>query len=318
MHKWLLLACVAAACGSPNKMIGNVGGDPGSLGETLLREVGAGVAVAVVPGEGGLRAISADGARDALLVSGPVDWALVDHRAQVIWFGGSQAGSILALDLTAPAATAAPETLVTGLPTETEVGSPLVSIAYSDETVTAGGYATPRVVVHMDATPRLTVDGGILELWEQTEELEALVAQASFVGRDRVAAFAARSSGRRAAPPNPPPASKVEVDPSECEGDDGCGDAEPIAGTSLWRVTTSYSCGDFCYTGYQLYDPQAGRFIDDEWTYAIKDAWVAPDGSAFISAGVVIRFDTGPLAKTPMGELEAVGGGWLGGGHYYP
>ena len=58
---------------------------------SLMREVGGGRPVAILPWHEGLVAVSADGTRKRVLVPGPVHWALVDERAQVVWFGKQEA-----------------------------------------------------------------------------------------------------------------------------------------------------------------------------------------------------------------------------------
>jgi hypothetical protein len=49
--------------------------------------------------------------------------------------------------------------------------------------------------------------------------------------------------------------------------------------------------------------PLAGEKIQ-----GIADAFIAPGGEGFVSAGRLYRFDTGKIA----GEARADGGGWLG------
>jgi hypothetical protein len=80
-------------------------------------------------------------------------------------------------------------------------------------------------------------------------------------------------------------------------------------------VVVAYTCGDGCYWTHRLYDPATKKLRDGDWNL-FGDAWVAADGSAFVTGGgVVTRFDSGPLAMTPKGEW--MGGGWLGGGYFY-
>lgn len=322
MSRLALLVLAVAACGGGSSSSSTLGNRAPAGGDTraavLAREIGAGAPVAIVPGPAGLRAISADGARERTLAPGPVPWALVDDRAQVVWFGSSDGAAILMIDLAAPGGEIAVETVASGLPTETDAGAPLVGIRYPDHArLVAGAVSAPRIMIELSAEPGLSVDGGILELWEATEPLEAAVAAAT-VATDRLRAIAERGAGRAVSRELPAtPAERVTtIDPSACPDDpDICGTAEPVAAISLWRVAVEYSCGDFCYVTWQLYDPAAGQLRTEPWLTGFDDVWVAPDGSAFVSAGRVIRFDTGPVAATP--EVEAVGGGWLGGGYYH-
>lgn len=108
--------------------------EPGlGLEARLIAEVGEGQTVAILPWHRGLMAVSADGARQRLLAAGPVKFALVDHRARVIWFakasdegeGGAEEplpphDELWLLDLAAPTSAAAPTPrptrIATGLP----------------------------------------------------------------------------------------------------------------------------------------------------------------------------------------------------------
>jgi hypothetical protein len=264
--------------------------------------------------------VSADGARERVLVAGYVPWALVDDRALVIWFGSADHGSILAIDLAAPPAPEVTvETIATGLPTETEAGPLVGTIRYGDEELTAGNPIAPHVVLDLSDAPTLRLDATILELWEQADEVEQALARAALPGRDRAAAFAARSAGRRTRLEAPPgEASRVEVPVDPCEDEDLCGTAESVPGTGLWRVLVGHSCGDGCYAEYRLYDPAAKRFHEEAWASWLSDAWVARDGSAFVTSAQLIRFDRGPVASGSRDDLpgDVVGGGWLGSAYY--
>ena len=75
------------------------------------------------------------------------------------------------------------------------------------------------------------------------------------------------------------------------------------------------SCDDACVVVWQLYDPAARRLLDAPWASGFDHGWIAPDGTAFVADGVVVRFDGGPLAQTPLtADADLRGGGWLGGG----
>src|SRR5579862_8028451 len=118
-----LCAC-GHAVGPGPAAVGNTAAPPANetLGAQLERVVGQGRSVAIVPGTVGLRAISSDGARQRLLVPGPTSWAVVDPRAEVVWFGSGDETQIRAIDLEARAADPpAVETVVTGLPDSNSV-----------------------------------------------------------------------------------------------------------------------------------------------------------------------------------------------------
>ncbi|HVV86874.1 MAG TPA: hypothetical protein VHE35_27740 [Kofleriaceae bacterium] len=324
---WVTGAAVGCGGGTahPAVVANNSGGGELSLGGQLVRDVGAGAAVAIVPGPDGLRAISADGARQKVLVPGPVPWALVDNRGDVVWYGTGDAAAIQVLDLESSATTPMTKTVVTGLPTDTDAGAPMVTIAYPipgddhgmSEELTAGHPITPHIVLTVSDAPSLSGSGGILELWDQQEQWEAAVEQGQIADGPLLAKIAARAKGRSLGAAPSTAQHRVELqDTSNCEDSDTCGTAEEVT-PKLWRVATSYSCGDGCYTEWQLYDPAAKQFVDTDWAKLIEDAWIAPDASAFVTAGRIIRFDSGPVAATPaVDDGAAVGGGWLGGGTY--
>ncbi len=323
-----LAACAAvllAACGGSAQTrtpVGNVG-VAGTLADALRTEIGRGVPVAIVPGREGLVAISADGARRRVLVPGPVPWALVDDRLGVVWFGNGDRTELHLLDLRGPNTDPArPEVIVAGLPGAVDPGGPEFGIAYgappaADDSMPLPAFAElsysrsilPSVVLLVGPEPRLATDGGILEMWDETAEFEAAIAKATLPGRARVV--------RSAAPPprvEPVlvPDKVAGVDPSACE-DDSCGSAQVVPGTKLWRVVTSFTCGDGCYTEWGLYDPVKRAFVEGEWASWLGQAQVAADGSAFVRDGVVVRFDRGPV-NTDHSEFDSSGGGWLDGG----
>lgn len=331
-------ALALAACGGPARSTG-IGNTPPTSGDTLAaalaRDVGAGAPVAIVPGKDGLRAVSADGARTRTLVAEPVPWALVDNGAGVVWFGSPDRTEIRMVDLEGPAAaTPAVETIAAGLPAGVDPGGPEFAIAQDspgDDIPVPLTYLEynlsilPSVILVVGPEPGLSTEGGILEMWGQTEEFDKQVAAATLPGRDRVIEVARRAAARPpAASPAPPPADeklRVDgIDPAACDDDaELCGSAERVPGTQLWRTVVSYACGDGCYTEWRLYDPAKRELLKQDWAGWIYGAWVAPDGSAFVRDGVIVRFDSGPVAATPApGEDEAgpSGGGWLGGGTY--
>jgi hypothetical protein len=330
MRTAILLGILAVGCGGPSgsgptvtEPVGNQGGT--DLAAVLEKEIGAGVPVAIVPGAKGLRAISADGARERTLAPGPVPWALVDARADVVWFGSPDGGEIRMIDLQGAGTV---ETVVTGLPTETDAGTPLVTIVYAVEDaaveLTSGHPITPHIMLVVGGAgkaPHLGVEGGILSLWGQDAELDAIVQQATIAGSARIAEVARRNPDKAFALGSGEERPAVVVDPEQCpDNPEACGTAWAVLPTKLWRVTTGLTCGDGCYTTYQLYDPDTQAFVEGDWTERLSDAWVAADGSAFVGDGVIVRFDRGPLAATPIpgdDDVAVSGGGWLGGAYYY-
>ncbi|MEZ4366676.1 MAG: hypothetical protein R2939_10370 [Kofleriaceae bacterium] len=322
-----LVACGGASSAGPTVGHAAGGGDAaGSLDATLQREVGAGASVAIVAGPSGLRAISSDGARERTLVPGPVPWALVDHRAHVVWFGSADRTEVRAIDLTAPAtATPVAETIVTGADLQTDAGQTLWGVRYpgraggEPDELSFGHPIGPHALLELADPPSLHASSMILAMWDQLDAFEAQVQTAQVVGGDLVAAWAQRGTDGTTNPGGAlaeRPA--VSVDLSECDEPDQCGLAQELDGTGLWRVATAFSCGDGCYTDWRLYDPSAQRLRDEPWANLIADAWVAPDGTAFVTNGAIVRFDRGPLPTTPLsdGEDPDRGGGWLGGGQY--
>src|SRR5688500_13791757 len=177
----VFLAAVACGGGGSRDTLGNSsGGGAASLGAILTREVGAGVPVAIVPSPDGLKAVSADGARQRTLVPGAMRWAIVDARAGVVWFGTPDVTKVQVLDLESPAASPAIATVVTGLPDETDAGPPLVAIAYgAEEQLDVGHPITPHVYLEVTAEPALRASPGILEMWDQQDDYRARVEQAT-------------------------------------------------------------------------------------------------------------------------------------------
>lgn len=325
---WAAVVFLAACGGSApvRTTVGNVGA-AGTLADALRADLGRGVPVAIVPGKDGLVALSADGARRRVLVTGPVPWALVDDRLGVVWFGSADRTSILMLDLRgANADPLAPEVIASGLPESVEPGGPEYGIAYGSPPTAEEGMPLPMfaeleysrsilpsVVLLVGPAPRLATMGGILDMWGETAGFDAAIAKASLPGRDRVIEVAARGAAPRApAEPVVVPDKVAGVDPGNCE-DDSCGTAQVVPGTKLWRVVTSFTCGDGCYTEWALYDPARRAFVEGEWAGWLGQAQVAADGSAFVRDGMVVRFDRGPV-NTNDPEFEASGGGWLDGG----
>lgn len=320
MRQLVLLA--ALGCSSPARpsTIGNApDGASATFAARLEDEIGTGQPVAIVPGAT-LRALSADGSRERVLAPGPVSWALVDQRGGVVWFGNVDRTTLFALDLEARTSTPQIVKVVTGLPESTSAGAIAMTIAYGSgpetDELSFGHPITPHAILRLGETPSLDAAGGILEMWDQQAELLATVQSAKIVARDFLVDIARRHPDRRTRNLFASKEHRVPgIDPAQCEGDGKlCGRAETLFGTKLWRVTVGFTCGDGCYMEQHLYDPDTAQFLVGEWAKQLQDAWIAPDGSAFVVDARIYRFSGGPVASTPA--TAASGGGWLGKSYY--
>jgi hypothetical protein len=291
-----------------------------SLESELLANIGAGGSVAILPSAEGLVATSADGARRRVLAPGPVEWALVDNRAQVIWFGRRKEVRILDLAAHAPA----PELIGTqGSDAPIEI-----SYARGEHLIVRVGMYDPHLVLRMNARAvRWDADLAIYgEISDQdgrdAKRLRASVKWADG-GRARVQALAERGKGRPLLAATPPEVPKVaSVPAAECEAAELCGSAKRLGKTRFFAVIASHTCGDACHTDVQLYDSGSQEFVDaarpdkrsrvpfgasDDAARA-SDAWVAPGSEGFVSNGKLYHFERGHI--TGSGHLH--GGGWLG------
>ena len=208
----VLCACGHAAAPGP-AAIGNAPAPPANetLAAQLERAVGQGRSVAIVPGSAGLRAISSDGARQRLLAAGPASWAVVDPRAEVVWFGSGDETQIRAIDLEAPAQDPpAVETIVTGLPDGNHVsmvGAVIYGVEYvsqepgeprGEAMMTAEQYATgssmnmarTHLSLVLEATPSVEGATG----YEESPDWVAAVKKAAIPGRAFLADVLARKS----------------------------------------------------------------------------------------------------------------------------
>ena len=313
----LVVLVAAGACGGGNKSATTVGGTAapaGSLAASLEAELG--VPVAIVPAKAGLLAVSADGARQRTLVPAPVDWALVDNRAGVVWFGTRDAIRLLDLSLPAPA----PEDIVTELPTEVMEGAPGIVIDYgaSGVELAIGHPGYHRIILTLGDAPALAGDSGA---WTDDEEFPQAVAARSLspATRTRLIELWRRGEGRALAldAPATTPNKVAGVDPANCPDDESmCGEASAIPGTTLVRVIVSFSCGDACHPEYRVYDPATKQFIDAPWTASLQMAWLSADGRAVVRDGAITRLDA---TGTVFAATEGVeGGGGLGPSWYVP
>ncbi len=331
----VVLSACGHAVGPGPAAIGNAPAPPANetLGAQLERVVGQGRSVAIVPGTAGLRAISSDGVRQRLLVAGAVSWAVVDPRADVVWFGSGDESQIRAIDLEARAADPPPiETIVTGLPDGngvSMVGPVIYGVEYvsqdpdeprGEALMSGEAYATgaqldmsrTHLTLLLEATP--SVDGATG--YEQNQDWVAAVGKAAIPGRAFLADVLARKSHKPKHAARPPDARVDGVDPSKCEDPKECGTAEVVVGTKYWRVLTASYSGDVHHVEYRLYDSEAKRFLTDEWATWLDDAIVSPDHASFLVGGMIVRFDGGPITATPR-DQGGSGGGWIGGGDMY-
>ena len=304
-----------------------------SLAAALIREVGDGRSVAIVAGHAGVRALSSDGARQRLLVAGETTWALIDPRSEVVWFGNADATEIRAFDLEAAAAQPiAVHTVATHVPSGNRVamvGAPMYDVVYPSQepgisegeawfsgahfsTGSPFNMARARVRLEIGPAPSLSGASGYM----QEEDWEAEFKSAVVTDRAFLATVLARTDHQTPEPARPAETKLAGVDLANCEEPDDCGKAEPIAGTHYWRVLVGTASGDIFHVAYQLYDADGKQLLTPEWATWLDGAWVAPDRSAFLVSGVIVRFDSGPIAATPTDD-GGLGGGWLGGGTFY-
>ena len=315
-----------AACGQKPAVVENsAAAEP--LVTELVRDVGAGGSVAIVGGNAGVRAVSSDGNRARVLVSdGPAPWVVVDPRANVVWFGSPDRTVIRALDLDAHAP--APIAVASNVPApehQEMVGPALYGVAYpsDDPTVSAGEammtgehYSTGESLAqtHVDlvigAQPAVEGAAGYPgdAAWDRSFT-QVHVDAAAFLAKVRARHHAASHDAATE--------TRVDgVDPAACENEGECGAALTIPGTHFVRVVVGTSTGDIHHIEYALYDTDAKALVAAGWTSWLHDAWLAPDHTAFVWEGIVVRFDGGPVAETPV-DGGAAGGGWLGGGLVY-
>ncbi len=287
-----------------------------------MREIGAGRSVAVIGGSRGLRAISSDGANERVLVPEPVWFVLVDTRANVIWYGVDQ--QIRAIDLEASAIVET--TVLDNVPADPGmIGALNIEIAYPtpdpDEPmgmimVSAPSFALSGAVIYRSITLAIWPDRAPEVMgtsgYEQDEEFDEAIEHVTLPGADFARSLAKRS-------PKPfadRESTKFEVpdvDPENCENADECGTATAIPGTHFARVVVASVTGDIAHVSLALYDGAAHKLVpgSEAWFGNAERIWLAPDGTAFVVSGAVVRYADGPLPSTPIGDSS--GGGFLGG-----
>jgi hypothetical protein len=302
-------------------LAGDAGVAPESFGARLATTIGAGQAVAILPTADGLLAIAADGARRKQLVAGKIDWAMVDDRAQVIWFGRAKALWIIDLLGTSGAA----EDIAR------YNGDEPVSICYGEDRGQLLGLLASvydaHLVLNMVGTPQLAYESGIYDdiMEEQGLQNRRRLAHIRWSkrGRERVAALATRGQGRTLFLPSPEAESRVKSVPAaSCEAKELCGSARRLGDTRFLAVIVAHGCGDACHVRSLLYDSTSQQFFDaakpsrrsrqvlpGEGVTGVADAFIPASGEGFVSNGALYHFQRGLVAET---RAAAQGGGWLG------
>ncbi len=322
----LLVACAIAGCAGPAPVAAVVANSPApiaTLEAQLIAEIGAGQPVAIVGGAS-VRAVSADGKRSRVLANVAAPWVLVDHRAQVIWFGTEGLHGIGEIDLEA----AAPDVaiVVTGIGKLTE--TPMFeakkgsvgfrfAIAHGDEAdpLHYDVLAFPHIALRVTADPSIAVIGT-----GDTVGLTADYLGAAKLDRAKLVALAARHPDRKSFERGHGAKHHVDGFDDMCLGEAGiCGVAEEVPHTRLWIVTRMRLCGfdlgHGCPSGTNLYNPDTRTFHGEAWTGVLDDTWLSPDGSTFIVGDQLVRSNRTSLTGTP--DANASGGGWLGDGSLY-
>jgi hypothetical protein len=297
------------------------------LAAQLARDVGAGQAVAILPTSDGLLAISADGSRRRQLAPGPIKWALVDDRAQAIWFG--RAGELWMIDLLGGAAT--PERLARYR------GDEPITVVYGQDRSEQLRLMVSEYDSHLNleltARPSLEFEAGIYddEMEEQGRQVRRRLSSVTWDkgARERVKSLATRARGRSLFLPDPPEPPHVTAVPrAGCEQADLCGSAKRLGKTRFFSVITRHSCGDACHLVCELYDSESHLFVDpakpsrrrknaflrDEAT-SLQDAFIPSSGEGVVVNGALYHFNGGLVAGA---KDAALGGGWLGAAWHLP
>ncbi len=293
--------------------------DEAKLGATLLRELGKGGAVAIVPSAKGLLAVGVSSLEKRVLVPGPVAWAQVDVHAGVIWFGRSNkvSSDVLLIDL--QDLDVRPEVVVSGLPPNESV-----AIQHGEDYRSFDAPGTMNTILEfLPDRVKVVANGGGSEEFDpgSTADHAKAVARAR-VSAQRLAALAVRAAAAKPAKADPlPPRHVVKLDKKVCDvaENEACGGADELPGTPLWVVTTYAACGDLCSFDFQLYDPAKSEFFDPfkpkirskrplPKAASLQGARVSLDGSALLIGGRLLRLADGATAGD-----KGLGGGFLGG-----
>lgn len=300
-----------------------------TIATQLARELGAHAPVAIVGTSAGVIAVAADGGARRVLTPEHARWVVVDHRSNVVWFGTEDASEIHAIDL--DATTLAVTTVVTKIPQPFEmVGPASFGIAYPSgddpegmsvqfpDFATGSCCASSLITLLISDHPKLAAGAG----YGADDDWVARTDASTIANPGFLVALAHRPAHARpeAAQAEPATIQVAGVDPKNCEDPKECGRGDRLGATHYFRVLVGHVVGDIGHFAYRLYDERTRAFVDAPWGAWMQNIRVAPDGSAFIAQGAVVRFDRGPLPATPAdGEHRADGGGWLAGpDRFYP
>jgi hypothetical protein len=338
MQRLAIVMTMAACRSAPSDVVSNQELPRAeTLGAELTRAIGGGESVAILPTGKGLVAMSSDGGRQRVLADGKVVWAIVDPRSEVIWFELQGGSELLAIDLEAPAS-AKPRIVhaVTALPgAEVTIDYPEPKTALPDDVPpgamefgSMSGYgpsqwpSSQHVVINISPEPALTFrESTVFGTEDANRQGKEATQRAKIADRAFLVELAHRPKHDHGAKPSDAPRVAIDVVRCGAAGED-CGKAQKIPGTKYERVIVESACGDSgCHRMFRLYDPATKTYLGpekakrarDEWGYALANAWVAPDGQAFVSEGRLVRFDRGIVFDPSDGDnYFPEGGGWLG------
>lgn len=306
--------------------------------DRLREQAGGRGPLAALPSPQGLILCTPEGTLQRI-GEGPVPWVLVDNRSSVVWFSRSVAGGteIYILDLLFLGNAPAPVLIATA-----PRGKAGFQIHYPSEEgweslwedtrplparfefvialmVTEQGYRFADEALYLlDPRPNELLGP------EQVRTVSGR-AQLAPDGADVLRRLARRGWGRSVSLPRPPSQEvclpHVPVPEKDCDYE-GCGEASPVVGSPYWKVITTESGGCVVFSYSQLYDPRTQEFfrLDEPLlrsprplpsafpTEAFAGGFVAPDGSAIIHGGAIVRFAGGHFSAG-----GGIGGGWIGG-----
>lgn len=300
------------------------------LGKRLQAMIGRGMPVAILPTSKGLVAVSADGKRQEMLLQGDAPlFAYMDTIGGVVWVGHElkSGPAIIAFDLHA----VDPTPIEVAVKLGSEYAEDL-QVRYS-KTLSAGssaeGYSTciefkahrsrPGITASPSAMVEMEMYDGYdgFERWRRKLKLTR-------AGKKLLKAAASRAAPA-AAPTDPPKLPMLRARYDNCEDSGMCGLVTAIPGSPLQLVSTSHSCGDYCYVGWQFYDPRTRQFLDPERPGVtgavpleegeVSGVWFSADGRTYLSGGKVVALSKG---ITYDGGAGGDGGRWLGGGVWLP
>jgi hypothetical protein len=267
-----------------------------SLRDRLLAQGGPSVALLVQPG--GLLAMSPDGSFSESLLQGEIGGAALDARLDLVW--ALRGDTLVVVDLRAPAAEAVP--IASGLPAGCRV-----SIDSSDgNAVTVGSaYSNLYADLTWSEQPALTAGADIPDLADpaalDAAQTATLVGQAWLLAQRGRPAQASRQTFAFqdiVGAPLPPETT------DSCPGDSPCGTAVPFGRTGWLLRITDFSCGDWCYSSCQLYDPSTQQYAQVEAaTTPAAPSWGAFHMEANGSCGPFYQGPSSTVLLTPDGAF---------------